>query len=140
MAATTLNISIPAETCRWLERFSSSRGNPGFAASRLIEEAKRHEQFRGVEFQDTSMGRIAYVQDSRVAVYFAWMTARDYGFDAEKIASHFAWPLCKAESALAYAEAFPQEIREQAAAHDNRDDAGVLRSILPALNISAPAV
>jgi len=138
MAATTLNISIPAETRRWLERFSSSRGNPGNAASRLIEEAKRHEQFRGVEFQDTSFGRIAYVQDSRVAVYFAWMTARDYGFDGEKLASHFAWPLCKVESALAYAEAFPQEIREQVIAHEQLDDAETLRSILPSLNISAP--
>ena len=85
------------------------------------------------------MGRIAYMQDSRVAVYFVWMTVRDYGFDAEKVASHFAWPLCKAESALAYAQAFPQEICEQAAAHDDRDDAGALRSILPALHSSTSA-
>ena len=140
MATMTLNISIPTETRHWLERLAGSRGNPGVAASQIIEEAKRHEQFRGVEFRDTSLGRIAYVQDSRVAVYFAWMTARDYGFDAEKVASHFAWPLAKAESALAYAEAFPKEIGAQVAAHAEQDDETALRSVLPALQVSAPAV
>ena len=136
----TLNISIPADTSHWLERLAGSRGNPSAAASQIIEEAKRHEQFRGVEFRDTSLGRIAYVQDSRVAVYFAWMTARDYGFDAEKVASHFSWPLAKAESALAYAAAFPEEIRVQVAAHGERDDDEALRGILPSLNVSAIAV
>jgi len=90
MAASTLNITLPVETRHWLERFVSGHGNPGEAASRLIEEAKRHEQFRGVEFRDSSLGRMAYVQDTRVAVYFVWLTARDYGFDAEKVASRFA--------------------------------------------------
>ncbi len=140
MATMTLNIKIPADTGHWLERLAGSRGNPGAAASQIIEEAKRHEQFRGVDFRDTLLGRIAYVQDSRVAVYFAWMTARDYGFDAEQVAGHFAWPLAKAESALAYAEAFPEEIREQMDAHGAMDESTALRSLLPSLHISAPAV
>ena len=99
-ATTTLSIRVPAETRRWLERFSMSRGSTSSAAARLLEEAKRREQFRGVEFRDTPQGRSAYVQGTRVQVFFCLVTARDYGLDPEKVAVHFAWPLWKVESAL----------------------------------------
>lgn len=138
MATTTLSIRIPAETRRWLEKFSRSRGSLSSAAARLIEEARRRELFRGVEFRDTPHGRLAYVQGTRVAVYFAWMAARDYSGDAEKVASHFTWPLWKAESALAYAAAFPDEIKQQVAEHGEWDDASAMKRLLPGLRISEP--
>lgn len=136
MASATLSIRVPAETKRWLEKFSRNRGSLSSAASLLIEEARRHEQFRGVEFRDSSQGRLAFVQGTRVAVYFAWMTAKDYGFDAAKVADHFGWPLWKVESALAYAETFKAEIDQQIAEHRELDDEAALRKILPTLHLS----
>lgn len=113
MASTTLSIRVPADTRRWLEQFARKRGSAGSAAARLLEEAKRQERFRGIEFRDTPLGRIPYVQGTRVQVAFAWMAAKDYGFDVSRVAGHFGWPLWKAESALAYAEAFAEEIRQE---------------------------
>lgn len=136
MPSTTLSIRVPADTKRWLEKFSRSRGSLSSAASLLIEEARRHEQFRGVEFRDSPQGRLAFVQGTRVAVYFAWMTAEDYGFDASKVAEHFGWPLWKVESALAYAEAYRDEIRRQVDEHNDLDDEAALRRILPSLHVS----
>jgi hypothetical protein len=136
MASTTLSIRVPAETKRWLEKFSRSRGSLSSAAGLLLEEARRHEQFRGVEFRDSPQGRLAFVQGTRVAVYFAWMTARDYGFKAVKVAGHFGWPPWKAESALAYAEAFKEEIMQQVGEHAELDDEQALRGLLPSLRVS----
>ena len=136
MASTTLSIRVPAETKRWLEKFSRSRGSLSSAAGLLIEEARRHEQFRGVEFRDSPQGRLAFVQGTRVAVYFAWMTARDYRFETAKVAEHFGWPLWKVESFLAYAKAFQTEITQQVEEHAEIDDEEVLRRLLPRLRVS----
>jgi hypothetical protein len=136
MASTTLSIRVPAETKRWLEKFSRGRGSLSSAAALLIEEARRHEQFRGVEFRDSPQGRLAFVQGSRVAVYFAWMTAKDYSFDSSKVAEHFGWPLWKVESALAYAEAYRDEIGRQVDEHAEWDDEAALRKLFPSLRVS----
>jgi uncharacterized protein (DUF433 family) len=136
MASATLSIRIPADTKRWLEKFSRSRGSLSSAASLLIEEARRHEQFRAVEFRDSPLGRLAFVQGTRIAVYFLWMTARDYGFDAPQVAEHFGWPLWKVESALAYAETYRDEISGLVEEHRELDDEAALRTILPSLRVS----
>lgn len=130
MASETVSIRVPAETRRWLERFSRSRGTISSAASRLLEEAKRREQFRFVDFRDTPLGRLAYVQGSRVPVYLALMAAND----PTKLADHYSWPLAKAESVLAYAEKFHAEIEASIADHQDLDDFATLRQMLPSLH------
>lgn len=120
-ASTTLSIRISRETRGWLERFSQRRGSIGAAAARLVEEAKRREGFRAIEFRDTPLGRVAWVQGTRVQAAFVWRVARDLGFDAGKVASHFDWPLWKAENVLAYADAWPEEIEADARALEEVD-------------------
>ncbi len=120
-SSTTLSIRIPQETRRWLERFSLGRGSAGAAAARLVEEARRREVYRAIEFRDTPLGRVAWVQGTRIQAAFAWLAARDHGFDAGKVARHFAWPLWKAESVLAYADAYRSEIEEEAQALEGED-------------------
>ena len=138
MASESISVRIQSETKHWLERFSLRRGSVSSAAARLIEEAKRRETFRFIDFQDTSFGRLAYVQGSRIAVYFAWLTAKDYKFDAEKLAKHFTWTLAKAESVLAYSEKFGSEISQDAAHHAELDEFEALKSLLP--NLQATTV
>ena len=133
--STTLSIRVPTETRRWLERFSQSRGSAGAAAARLVEEAKRREMFRAIEFRDTPFGRVAWVQGTRIQAAFAWLTARDYGFDAGKVARHFTWPLWKAESVLGYAQTYRDEIEKDAQALE-RTDFGSLKQRLPGLKLS----
>lgn len=128
-ASTTLSIRIPRETRRWLEWFSQRRGSAGAAAARLIEEARRREVFRAIEFRDTPLGRVAWVQGTRVQAAFAWRVARDLGFDAGKVARHFAWPLWKAESVLAYADACHDEIEADVQALEEADFSALKRRI-----------
>lgn len=133
MASESVSVRIQSETKHWLERFSLRRGSISSAAARLIEEARRRETFRFIDFQDTSFGRLAYVQGSRVAVYFAWLTARDYKFDAEQLAEHFKWTIAKAESVLAYAEKFSAEIEQDAKHHAELDQFEALKNLLPTI-------
>lgn len=137
MASESVSVRIQSDTKHWLERFSLSRGSVSSAAARLIEEARRRETFRFIDFQDTSFGRLAYVQGTRIAVYFAWLTAQDHKFDAEKLAQHFQWSLAKAESVLAYSERFSAEIQQDAAHHAELDEFESLKSLLPNLQTTA---
>ncbi len=79
MSSTTLSIRVTAETRRWLERFAKKRCSAGSAAGRILEEARRREYFPAVEFRDTPLGRVAYVQGTRVQValvYGQWSHPR----------------------------------------------------------------
>lgn len=133
-SSTTLSIRVPTETRRWLERFSQLRGSAGSAAARLVEEAKRRELFRAIEFRDTPLGRVAWVQGTRVQAAFAWMAARDHGFDAGKLARHFSWPLWKAESVLTYAETYRDELQEDVRVLESID-ATALKQRIPGLKV-----
>ena len=115
MSATgTLSIRVPIETRRWLERFAKRRGSAGMAATRILEEARRREDFPAVEFRDTRLGRVAFVQGTRVQVGFVYgQTVIDPTISAEKLAESFAWPRWKAVGVLAYMREFAQECREE---------------------------
>ena len=103
-ATATLSIRIPHQTRRWLERFAKRRGSAGMAASRILEEARRREDFPAVEFRDTPLGRVAYVQGQ---------TRHGAELTPHKLAESFAWPLWKARGALAYIAEFAAECRQE---------------------------
>lgn len=130
MSSTTLSIRLPMETREWLERFAQRRGSAGGAAARLIEEARRREDFPAVTFRDTPLGRVAWVLGTRVQVAQISELARELDFDSKRLAEHFSWPLWQAESVLAYMHAFKKEVGKEAADLD-RVDAGVLARKLP---------
>lgn len=84
------------------------------AATRILEEARRREDFPAVEFRDTRLGRVAYVQGTRVQVALVYGQTLDAPtLGAEKIAESFAWPQWKAAGVLAYAREFPDECRQE---------------------------
>jgi hypothetical protein len=111
---TTLSIRVPQPTRRWLEQFAKRRGSAGMAATRILEEARRREEFPAVEFRDTPLGRVAYVQGTRVQVAFVYgQLARDPSLEAQPLAESFVWPLWKARGALAYLREFEAECRQE---------------------------
>lgn len=84
------------------------------AATRILEEARRREDFPVVEFRDTRLGRVAFVQGTRVQVGFVYgQTIADPTISAEKLAESFAWPRWKAASVLAYMREFAEECRQE---------------------------
>lgn len=84
------------------------------AATRILEEARRREYFPAVEFRDTHLGRVAYVQGTRVQVGFVYgQLLRDSSIGAEKLGESFAWPRWKAAGVLAYLQEYADECREE---------------------------
>lgn len=132
-ATATLSIRVSLETRRWLERFAKRRGSAGMAATRILEEARRRENFPAVEFRDTRLGRVAYVQGTRVQVALVYgQTLDDPTLSTEEVAKSFAWPQWKATSVLAYLREFPEECRQEW--EDLADcNAQALKGILPCL-------
>jgi hypothetical protein len=130
-ATATLSIRIPQQTRRWLERFAKRRGSAGMAASRILEEARRREDFPAVEFRDTPLGRVAYVQGTRVQVAFVYGQVQHVPeFTPHQLSESFAWPLWKARGVLAYIAEFAAECRQE---WEDLESAG-----LPALKRSLP--
>ena len=84
------------------------------AATRILEEARRREDFPAVEFRDTRLGRVAYVQGTRVQVALVYgQTIDDPAISSEKIAESFAWPQWKAAGVLVYVREFAEECRQE---------------------------
>jgi predicted transcriptional regulator len=67
----TVSLRLPDELVGRLDRFARMLGN-GTTRSRagviLIDEALREEEFAGIEFRNTSIGRLPYIKKSGMAV------------------------------------------------------------------------
>ena len=109
----TLSVRIPTETKNWLQRFAKSRGSAGAAAARLLHESRLREEFPGVEFRDTPLGRVAFVQGTRVQLALLLVGGKIPTADA--VARHYGWPLWKSASALAYLRTHLPDVKKEAA-------------------------
>jgi uncharacterized protein (DUF433 family) len=79
--------------------------------ARYVIEKSLETEFPGIAFRDSVSGREAYVTGHRVAVWEVLAVHRD-AKSVAKTADHFHWPRGLVTRALAYAKAFPDEIRE----------------------------
>ena len=84
---------------------------PSETSALLLEESLRQAEFGHIEFRDSPVGRQAYIKGSTLAVWEVVMVAQGYQMDATNTASHFRWHPYRVKAALAYAEAFSEEIQ-----------------------------
>lgn len=79
--------------------------------ARYVMEKSLETEFPGISFRNSLSGREAYLTGHRVAV---WEVQRVYEEtrSIEKAAGHFRWPTVLVKRALAYAKAFPDEVRK----------------------------
>src|SRR6266568_7520861 len=78
--------------------------------ARYVIEKSLEAEFPGISFRDSLSGREAYLTGHRVAVWEV-LAVHEGTKTAEKAAQHFGWPPVLVKRALAYAKAFPEEIR-----------------------------
>lgn len=76
---------------------------------RLLVEKGFETKFSGISFRDSLSGREAYLTGHRVAVWEV-VAVHEETKSVEKTASHFGWPRVLVKRAMAYAQAFPEEI------------------------------
>lgn len=86
------------------------RRTPGETARLLLEEKLKEDEFPLIEFRSSAAGRIAHVKGHRLAVWEVMLVAKPYGWDPTKTADHLQWPTEPVVEALAYAQAYPDEI------------------------------
>ena len=139
-ATNVLSLRLPAERAESLKRLTRRLDrSTAETAARLLDEGLRREDFAMIGFRDSPVGRQAYVEGTRVAVWQVVHLERAYGEDIEKTAKHPTWPVSKVRAAVNYAAAFPEETQtalEDGKAHDFTR----LSRLVPALErIEVPA-
>ena len=131
-----VSLRLPDALVTRLDRFARRLGN-GTTRSRagliLIDEALREEEFAGIEFRDTAVGRQPFVKQTGLAVWEVIMAARHYDMDAERTAAYFEYPVETVNAAFYYYDAYREEI-DQALA-DNEVGEDRLKRLFPDLRV-----
>jgi hypothetical protein len=122
---------LPVASGNRLKRMANRYGwTPSDASARLVEEGLRRSEFAFIDFRDSAAGRQACIQGSSLAVWEVVFLVRSYENVLTGAAKHLRWPVAKVQTAVNYAEAFPDEI-DQALADNNAVDFVALKRMLP---------
>ena len=87
--------------------------------SLALEEWLRQNEYAFIEFRDTPDGRMDYMKNSRLPVYWVIKVAKSYEMDIEQVCAY--WPhrlRAWVQSAFHYYEAYSEEIDLQIALSD----------------------
>lgn len=118
MATKVMSLRFAPGQMERLQRLARRLGRtPSETTALLVEESLRRSEFAFIDFRDSSAGRQAYVQGTGLAVWEVVLVAREYDLDAQKTAEYLQWTTARVQSALSYAQAFPDEI--EVALQDN---------------------
>ena len=132
----TVSLRLPDELITRIDRFARRLGN-GTTRSKasmiLIVEALREEEFAGIEFRNTSVGRQPYLKQTGMAVWEFIMVARRFGLDADRVSEHLRYPVETMKAGLNYYEAYRGEIDQ--ALLDNEIGEERLKRMLPNLRV-----
>ena len=109
-----MTLRLPKAVGLDLERFAARQGHkPAQLGAWFMEEALRRRKHPLIDLRETSAGRVAYVHGTRFAVYWVSREIRG-GMSADDFARAFDLPVAQVRAALAYAEAYPDEIAADA--------------------------
>lgn len=129
-----VSLRLRADQVERLQRAARRLGrSPSEAATLLLEESLRQRDFPFIEFRDSPVGRQAYLQGTRLAVWQIASLAQDSGRDAAQVAAHLEMPVVRIAAALRYAAAYPAEI--EAALADSAWTAAHLTRLLPGVEV-----
>jgi hypothetical protein len=111
--STVVSLRLPADQAERLRQMARRMGRSASeVGAELVGESIRRADFAFVEFRDSAVGRQAYIQGTRLAVWQAISVLRSFKGDVAKAAAHLKWPGAKMHAAVAYAQAFPDEVEE----------------------------
>ncbi|MEK7676153.1 MAG: CopG family transcriptional regulator [Verrucomicrobiota bacterium] len=112
-ASTVVSLRLPPEAATRLRQMARRMGRTASeVGAELVAESLRRAEFAFIDFRDSAAGRQAYIQGTRLAVWQVISLHGTYNGDVTKTAAHLKWPEAKVHAAIAYTEAFPDEIEE----------------------------
>lgn len=107
-----LDIKLPDEQAARLDRFASRiHKSRDEATAQLLQEALLHDEFPGIEFRDSVLGRQAYLVSSSLAAWELLMLAEAYANDLQRLVEHLRLPATHIQSALAFVHANYSELK-----------------------------
>jgi len=132
-ASTVVSLRLPPDQAERLRQMARRMGRSASeVGAELVGESIRRSDFAFIEFRDSAVGRQAYIQGTRLAIWQAITVLRSYEGDVAKAAGCLKWPEAKMHAAVAYTKAFPDEIEE--AIRDNASiDFEKLSRLLPGI-------
>lgn len=107
--------------------------SPSAALLLLLEEKLREIEFPAIQFRDTALGRQPHLARTGMEVWQVVMVARDFEYDVERTAGYLHIPAHLVAAALAYRNAYPEEIDDALAENDRMGDYDTLKRVLPTL-------
>jgi hypothetical protein len=126
----TVSVRLTAREKSALDADARMKGIPsGTAAAAYIAEGVRRSRFSAIEFRDGQPGRVAYLAGSRWPVWMIVELVRELDGDLAQAVKLIRKPAALVRMALAYADAYPQEIKDSSALSARRDYAGMKQEI-----------
>jgi uncharacterized protein (DUF433 family) len=101
-------------------------------AAIYVKEGVKRSRFPAIEFRDGAPGRVAYVTGTRWPVWMVVDLVNDLGGNTAKAAKRLEKPEPVVKMALAYADAYREEIAAGLTLHAHRDFEG-LKAVSPNL-------
>jgi uncharacterized protein (DUF433 family) len=137
----TVSLRLTDELVSRIDRFARMLGN-GTTRTRasviLLDEALREEDFAGIEFRNTSVGRQPFVKQTGMAVWEFIMVAQGFNLDAERAAEYLQCPVGNVKVALNYYDVYREEIDQALLDNDLGEER--LKRLFPNLKVfSFPA-
>jgi hypothetical protein len=83
----------------------------GALAAGFISEGLRRQRFPAIDFRDSQPGRVAYLAGTRWPVWMIADLLDELSGNTAAAAKHMRKPAALVRMALAYAKAFPEEIK-----------------------------
>lgn len=132
-----VSIRLKDEQAERLKRFARRSGKShSEMGAQFIEESMRQTEYALIEFRDSTVGRLAYMKESNLAVWEVIMIARDHDFDVERLMTYFRRSRTWVKAALNYYESFPAEIDALIADNDSMTPEK-LKRILPQMEATS---
>jgi len=117
--AQLISARLPDQTAERVKQYARRKQRSlNETVSLALEEWLRQNEFAYIEFRDTPDGRLAYMKNSRLPVYWVIKVARAYDMDLDKTLAY--WPNRSREwvqAAFSYYAAYPEEIEAQIAGY-----------------------
>jgi len=129
-----VSLRLSDSTAARLQKIAKRAGRSvSEVGARSIEEWLRQNEFAGIEFREFNGERHACVKGA-LQVWQLVMVAEGYDLDPEKTAAYFQWPVERAQAALNYYAAYPEEI-DEAIAENRAITFEDLQRILPNIGL-----
>jgi uncharacterized protein (DUF433 family) len=128
-----VSLRLPPAEAKRLQQMARRMGRTASqVGAELVGESLRRADFAFIEFRDSADGRQPCIQGTRLAVWQVISLLRTYQGDVAKTAAHLRWPEAKVHAAVAYTQAFPEEI-EMAIQENESVDFQTLSRLLPGI-------